>query len=117
MVYFGDYPIWFNLAQSAGAPVKPIVGLNPQPTVYFLQAVTKGARSPNIAKIVLAYMATSEAQNLIYELVQYGSPFVPGSPIEKIQQEMESKGAKMVTFGDLEEDERRNREYNKLLGF
>jgi hypothetical protein len=42
---------------------------------------------------------------------------VPGSPIEKIQQEMESKGAKMVTFGDLEEDERRNREYNKLLGF
>jgi ABC-type Fe3+ transport system substrate-binding protein len=117
MVYFGDYPSGFNLAQSAGAPVKPIVGLNPQPTVYFLQAVTKGARSPNIAKIVLAYMATSEAQNLIYELVQYGSPFVPGSPIEKIQQEMESKGAKMVTFGDLEEDERRNREYNKLLGF
>jgi ABC-type Fe3+ transport system substrate-binding protein len=117
MVYFGDYPIWHNLAQSAGAPVKPIIGLNPQPTVYFLQAITKGARSPNIAKIVLAYMATPEAQNLIYELVQYGSPFVPGSPIEKIYQELESKGSKMVTFGDLEEDERRNREYNKLLGF
>ena len=117
MVYFGDYPIWFNLAQSAGAPVKPIIGLNPQPTVYFLQAVTKNARNPNIAKLVLAYMQTPEAQNLVFELVKYGSPFVPGSPIEKIQQEMESKGSRMVTFGDLKEDERRNREYNKLLGF
>jgi len=27
------------------------------------------------------------------------------------------KGARLVTFGNLEEDERRNRIFNKILGF
>ena len=117
VAYFGDYPIWHTEAEARGAPVQPIIGLDPQPTVYFMLGVTAKARNPNAAKLVLAYLVTPEAQQYIYSLVRYGSPFVPGSPIEKIQHEMETKGARMVTFGDLEEDERRNRIFNKILGF
>ena len=117
VAYYGDYPIWHTEAEARGAPVQPIIGLDPQPTVYFMLGVTAKARNPNAAKLVLAYLVTPEAQQYIYSLVRYGSPFVPGSPIEKIQHEMETKGARMVTFGDLEEDERRNRIFNKILGF
>ncbi|MBI2089018.1 MAG: ABC transporter substrate-binding protein [Deltaproteobacteria bacterium] len=117
VAYFGDYPIWHTEAEARGAPVQPIIGLDPQPTVYFMLGVLNKARNPNAAKLVLAYLVTLEAQQYIYSLVKYGSPFVPGSPIEKIQREMESKGSRLVTFGDLEEDERRNRVFNKLLGF
>ena len=117
LAYFGDYPQWFNDAEDSGAPVKPLLGLNPQPVVYFMQVVTKNARHPNATKLVLAYLVTLEAQQLIYKLAKYGSPFVPGSPIEKIQTEMEDKGSRFVTFGDLEQDERRQREYGKILGF
>ena len=117
VAYYGDYPIWHTEAEARGAPVQPIIGLDPQPTVYFMLGVTAKARNPNAAKLVLAYLVTPEAQQYIYSLVRYGSPFVPGSPIEKIQHEMEAKGARMVTFGDLEEDERRNRIFNKILGF
>ena len=117
LAYFGDYPIWFNDAEDSGAPVKPVLGLDPQPVVYFMQVVTKNARHPNATKLALAYLVTAEAQQLIYKLTKYGSPFVPGSPIEKIQKEMEDKGSRFVTFGDLEQDEKRQREYGKILGF
>ncbi|MBI2999843.1 MAG: ABC transporter substrate-binding protein [Deltaproteobacteria bacterium] len=117
LAYFGDYPQWFNDAEDSGAPVKPVLGLNPQPVVYFMLVVTKNARHPNATKLALAYLVTAEAQQLIYKLAKYGSPFVPGSPIEKIQKEMEDKGSRFVTFGDLEQDEKRQREYGKILGF
>src|SRR3990170_944345 len=117
LAYFGDYPILFNDAEDSGAPVKPVLGLDPQPVVYFMQVVTKNARHPNATKLALAYLVTAEAQQLIYKLTKYGSPFVPGSPIEKIQKEMEDKGSRFVTFGDLEQDEKRQREYGKILGF
>lgn len=117
LAYHADHPTWITEAQARGAPVKPILDLDPWPAVYFMQAVTKNARHPNAAKLALAYVVTSEFQQYVYKLLQYGSPFVPGSPIEKLQREMEAKGVRFVTFGDADEDEKRNREYDKIFGF
>jgi ABC-type Fe3+ transport system substrate-binding protein len=95
-VVSGEFPIMANMGgameamwtwQSKGAPLVAVPGSSPINTDYFALGVPKNSAHPNLAKLLVAFMITKEAQAILQKHESRGSHLVEGSLMAKYLRE------------------------------
>jgi ABC-type Fe3+ transport system substrate-binding protein len=95
-VVSGEFPIMANLGdalgamwawQAKGAPLVAVPGLNPINTDYFQLGVPKNSPHPNLAKLLVAFMASKEAQAVLQKYESRSSHLVEGTIMAKYLRE------------------------------
>jgi ABC-type Fe3+ transport system substrate-binding protein len=91
-VVSGEFPIMANMGgaleamwtwQSKGAPLVAVPGSTPINTDYFELGVPKNSAHPNLAKLLVAFMASKEAQAVLQKYESRSSHLVEGSMMAK----------------------------------
>ena len=95
-VVSGEFPIMANLGdalgamwawQAKGAPLVAVPGLNPINTDYFQLGVPRNSAHPNLAKLLVAFMASKEAQAVLQKYESRSSHLVEGTIMAKYLRE------------------------------
>jgi ABC-type Fe3+ transport system substrate-binding protein len=95
-VVSGEFPIMANLGdalgamwawQAKGAPLVAVPGLNPINTDYFQLGVPRNSPHPNLAKLLVAFMASKEAQAVLQKYESRSSHLVEGTIMAKYLRE------------------------------
>ena len=95
-VVSGEFPIMANMGgaleamwtwQAKGAPLVAVPGLTPINTDYFQVGVPKNSAHPNLAKLIVAFMATKEAQAVLQKYESRSSHLVEGTMMAKYLRE------------------------------
>jgi len=95
-VVSGEFPIMANLGdalgamwtwQAKGAPLVAMPGLNPINTDYFQLGVPRNSAHPNLAKLLVAFMASKEAQAVLQKYESRSSHLVEGTIMAKYLRE------------------------------
>ncbi|HWP58659.1 MAG TPA: extracellular solute-binding protein [Candidatus Acidoferrales bacterium] len=103
----GDHVRWYRV-HSKGAPVK-LVTPEPVPTSEGRGiSLVKGAKYPNTAKLLMAYLASDEAQLLIDKTERRGHRSVPGTLAHEL-----TRGKKLSEF--TEEWDLKSRDLSKKI--
>jgi ABC-type Fe3+ transport system substrate-binding protein len=88
----GEFPIMANIGdafgamwtwQAKGAPLVAVPGLTPINTDYFQLGVPKNAAHPNLAKLLVAFMVSKEAQAVLQKYENRSSHLVEGTMMAK----------------------------------
>src|SRR5499433_2089071 len=91
-VISGEFPIMANMGgaveamwawQAKGAPLLAVPGLTPINTDYFELGVPKNSAHPNLAKLLVAFMASKEAQAILQKYESRSSHLVEGTMMAK----------------------------------
>jgi ABC-type Fe3+ transport system substrate-binding protein len=91
-VVSGEFPIMANMGgaleamwtwQAKGAPLVAVPGLTPINTDYFQVGVPKNSAHPNLAKLIVAFMAAKEAQAVLQKYESRSSHLVEGTMMAK----------------------------------
>jgi ABC-type Fe3+ transport system substrate-binding protein len=92
----GEFPIMANIGdalgamwtwQAKGAPLVAVPGLTPANTDYFEVSVPKNSAHPNLAKLMVAFMASKEAQAILQKYESRSSHLVEGTIMAKYLRE------------------------------
>jgi len=95
-VVSGEFPIMANLGdalgamwawQAKGVPLVAVPGLNPINTDYFQLGVPRNSAHPNLAKLLVAFMASKEAQAVLQKYESRSSHLVEGTIMAKYLRE------------------------------
>jgi len=95
-VVSGEFPIMANLGdalgamwawQAKGAPLVAVPGLNPINTDYFQLGVPRNSPHPNLARLLVAFMASKEAQAVLQKYESRSSHLVEGTIMAKYLRE------------------------------
>ena len=95
-VVSGEFPIMANLGdalgamwawQAKGAPLVAVPGLNPINTDYFQLGVPRNSAHPNLARLLVAFMASKEAQAVLEKYESRSSHLVEGTIMAKYLRE------------------------------
>ena len=95
-VVSGEFPIMANLGdalgamwawQAKGAPLVAVPGLNPINTDYFQLGVPRNSAHPNLARLLVAFMASKEAQAVLQKYESRSSHLVEGTIMAKYLRE------------------------------
>ncbi len=95
-VVSGEFPIMANLGdalgamwawQAKGAPLVAVPGLNPINTDYFQLGVPRNSSHPNLARLLVAFMASKEAQAVLQKYESRSSHLVEGTIMAKYLRE------------------------------
>ena len=95
-VVSGEFPIMANLGdalgamwawQAKGTPLVAVPGLNPINTDYFQLGVPRNSAHPNLAKLLVAFMASKEAQAVLQKYESRSSHLVEGTIMAKYLRE------------------------------
>ena len=95
-VVSGEFPIMANLGdalgamwawQAKGAPLVAVPGLNPINTDYFQLGVPRNSAHPNLAKLLVAFIASKEAQAVLQKYESRSSHLVEGTIMAKYLRE------------------------------
>ena len=95
-VVSGEFPIMANLGdalgamwawQAKGAPLVAVPGLNPINTDYFQLCVPRNSPHPNLARLLVAFMASKEAQAVLQKYESRSSHLVEGTIMAKYLRE------------------------------
>jgi iron(III) transport system substrate-binding protein len=95
-VVSGEFPIMANMGgaleamwtwQAKGAPLVAVPGLTPINTDYFQVGVPKNSAHPNLAKLIVAFMAAKEAQAVLQKYESRSSHLVEGTMMAKYLRE------------------------------
>jgi ABC-type Fe3+ transport system substrate-binding protein len=95
-VVSGEFPIMANLGdalgamwtwQAKGAPLVAVPGLNPINTDYFQLGVPRNSAHPNLAMLLVAFMASKEAQAVLQKYESRSSHLVEGTIMAKYLRE------------------------------
>ena len=73
--------------QSKGAPLAAVPGAMPVNTDYFQLGVPKNSAHPNLAKLLVAFMASKEAQAVLQKYESRSSHLVEGTMMAKYLRE------------------------------
>ena len=82
--------------KAQGQPIDIVVPSDAAFTTLLYLAVPKGVAHPDAAKLFVNYMATREAQDLLYQNSYADTHFVPGSKTAKLLDDLKSSGAKVT---------------------
>ena len=91
-VVSGEFPIMANMGgaveamwawQAKGAPLVAVPGLTPINTDYFELGVPKNSAHPNLAKLLVAFMASKEPQAVLQKYESRSSHLVEGTMMAK----------------------------------
>src|SRR5215475_13119605 len=91
-VVSGEFPIMANMGgaveamwawQAKGAPLVAVPGLTPINTDYFELGVPKNSAHPNLAKLLVAFMASREPQAVLQKYESRRSHKIEGTRIKK----------------------------------
>jgi len=95
-VVSGEFPIMANMGgaveamwawQAKGAPLVAVPGLTPINTDYFELGVPKNSAHPNLAKLLVAFMASREPQAVLQKYESRSSHLVEGTMMAKYLRE------------------------------
>ena len=95
-VISGEFPIMANMGgaveamwawQAKGAPLLAVPGLTPINTDYFELGVPKNSAHPNLAKLLVAFMASKEPQSILQKYESRSSHLVEGTMMAKYLRE------------------------------
>jgi ABC-type Fe3+ transport system substrate-binding protein len=95
-VISGEFPIMANMGgaveamwawQAKGAPLVAVPGLVPINTDYFELGVPKNSAHPNLAKLLVAFMAAKEPQSILQKYEARSSHLVEGTMMAKYLRE------------------------------
>jgi ABC-type Fe3+ transport system substrate-binding protein len=95
-VVSGEFPIMANMGgaveamwawQAKGAPLVAVPGLTPINTDYFELGVPKNSAHPNLAKLLVAFMASKEPQAVLQKYESRSSHLVEGTMMAKYLRE------------------------------
>ena len=95
-VVSGEFPIMANIGdalgamwswQAKGAPLIAVPGATPVNTDYFQVGVPKNSAHPNLAKLMVAFMASKDAQAVLQKYESRSSHLVEGTIMAKYLRE------------------------------
>lgn len=101
-------------ARNQAAPVVHAERVEPLVSPAYHAGAPKGARHPNVAHLMAAFLLTSEAQKIWEKYAGQTSAFVAGTEAHKYVQ---GKKALYMTQDQAEIVDRLSRDYGKILGF